>query len=133
MGLQEISLVYDNEEVIPLASAIRDATTNAADQTNYNAKGIIVFFDITVVPGTDTVQLVVQGKDPASGDYIDLLVDSTQVAVAKRTVVIYPNAYAAADGVDVTRTYPIPRTFRIRIAHVGTGNFTYSVGMSFIN
>ncbi len=145
MGLHEVVLlgsdtantpwerIRDNEEATPLASAVRSATTNGPDQTNFNAKGIAVFFDIAVVPGTDTVQLVVQGKDPATGAYVDFFVDAAQVAVAKRTVIIYPNAGAAADGVDATRAYPIPRTFRIRIVHVGVGSFTYSVGMSFIN
>ncbi len=129
--LSDLAEVY-NAEATVLASAIRAATNNSPDQTNLSANGIAIIFDITIVPGTDTVQLIVQGKDPASGKYIDFFADAAQVGVVTRTVIIHPNVGAAADGVDNTRSYPIPRTWRVRIVHVGTGNFTYSVGAIYI-
>lgn len=125
--------VDESDEVTVLASAVRAATNNTADQRNYNSKGILVVFDVTVVPTIDTVQLILQAKDPASGKYIDLFVDATQVAVVTRSVIIRPGTGAAADGIDATRDYSVPRTFRIRIVHVGVGNFTYSVGYSMLN
>ncbi len=129
------------DDLTILASVVRAATNNSPDQINRKgdtvhlgaeAKGVILVFDITIVPAIDTVQLIIQGKDELSGKYYDLWVDAAQVAVTTRVVIIYPAAMTAADGIDAVREYPIPRTWRVRIVHVGTGDFTYSVGASYV-
>ena len=47
----------NNTEATILASGARTVTTVSPAQTNYNARGILLFNDITAVPGGDTVNL----------------------------------------------------------------------------
>lgn len=121
-----------NTNLTTLASAARTATTNSADQTNYNAKGLYVYFAITAVPGTDTVTLTIQAKGPVAGTYETLLTGAAEVGTATRCYLLYPGAGAAANGVDVVNAFPLPRTWRITITHSGSGSFTYSVGANLI-
>ena len=93
----------------------------------------MVILDVTTVPGTDTIQLVVQGKDPVSGNYVDLASETAVTTSGTRSAVIYPGAgTVATDGVTVSRPYPLPRTWRARVVHSGSGNFIYSIGASYI-
>lgn len=124
--------VRGNTEETVLASAVRSATNNSADSINRNARGLYIVFDITAVPGVQTVTLTVTGKDPVSGKYITLLTGAAEVAVATKTYLVYPGAGAAANGVNVVNGFPLPRTWRVTITHSGAGNFTYSVGAMLI-
>lgn len=126
----------NNEEATPLASAARTATINSPDQTNFNEKGVVIFLDVTVNPGgAETLQVIIQARDPVSGDYVDLLDDGAQAlggAPGKRTLIVYPAAAAAAAGIDSAVGFPLPRTWRVRVVHSAGGSWTYSVGASYI-
>jgi len=119
----------NNQDQTILASAVRAATNNSADFTNYNARGLHLVFDITAVPGVDTVTLTLQGKDALSGKYYTILAGSAQVGVATVVMRVYPGLTAAAN---LTANDILPRTWRVSVAHSGAGNFTYSVGASLI-
>jgi len=121
-----------NTELTVLASAARTASINSNDQINYNARGVMVWFNITVVPGVDTVQLLIQIKDPVSGTYSTILTDTAQSAIGTRVAAIYPAIAAAAEDVNIVRGYPLPRTWRVRIVHSAATSFTYSVGAALI-
>ena len=121
-----------NTEATLLASAARTASTNSPDQTNYNARGVFVFFDITAVPGGDTVQLVVQGKDPASGTYQALLTGAGLSGTGFRAYAVYPGATDASSEMTDRNDLPLPRMWRARVVHSGSGSFTYSVGAVYI-
>lgn len=112
-----------------LASAVRAATTPSTDQTNYNGRGILLVFDITAVPGVQTVTLTIQGRDPLSGAYYTILAGAAQVAVSTIVMRVYPGLTAVAN---LTANDIIPRTWRVNVEHSGAGNFTYSVGASVI-
>jgi len=122
----------NNEEVTLLASAARTATTDSANQTNYNAKGLAVFFQITAVPTVETVTLTVFGISPVTGSAYTMLQGAAEAAVTQRLYIVYPGVGVAAGGVSVVAGYPLPRTWRIRITHSASGSFTYSVVASYI-
>ena len=126
----------NNEEVTPLASAARTATTNSPDQNNWNEKGVVVFLDVTVNPGgAETLQVIIQARDPVTGDYVDLLDDGAQALggnPGKRSLIVYPAVAAAAAGIDSAVGFPLPLRWRVRVVHSAGGSWTYSVGASYI-
>ena len=122
----------NNVEATLLASAARTVTTSSADQTNYNAKGIIVVFDVTAVPGTDTVQLKVQAKDPASGKYIDMVTGTAESAVGTYVYAVYPGIGDKGTILDNYEELPLPRTWRVQVVHSAATSFTYSVGVMYV-
>ena len=122
----------NNVEATLLASAARTATTSSADQTNYNAKGIIVVFDVTSVPGTDTVQLKVQAKDPASGKYIDMVTGTAESAAGTYVYAVYPGIGDKNTILDNYEELPLSRTWRVQVVHSAATSFTYSVGVMYV-
>ena len=132
VGEPFVGIFRDNVEVTLLASAVRAATTSSADQINYNAKGVYIFFNITAVPGVDTVTLTITAKDPVAGTDEVLLTGAAEAAIASRCYLLYPGAGAAANGVDVVNAFPLPRTWRVTVTHSAATNFTYSVGAAYI-
>ncbi len=112
-----------------LASAERAATNSSVDQVNYNARGLHVVFDITAVPGVQTVSLRIEGKDPVSGKYYTMLTGAAEIGVATRVYRIFPGLTAV---VNATVNDILPRTWRATVTHSGAGNFTYSVGASLV-
>ncbi len=114
--------------IVALPSAVRTATTVSQDFRNDNdARGIAVFLDLTAVPGTDTVTVTLQGKDPASGKYYTLLAGAAQVGVATVRMVLYPGIPAVAN---LAANDALPAVWRVSVAHSAASSFTYSVGVS---
>jgi hypothetical protein len=126
-----LDAVRGNLEGQVLASAVRAATNNSADLTNLNTTGVIIYFNVSVVPGVDTVTLSVEGKDPVSGNY-GVLYAATAIAtvIQPARYVLYPGASGA--GPTAVLAIPIPRTWRVTITHSAGSNFTYSVGYAYI-
>lgn len=116
-----------NTEFTVLASAARTATTNSNDIVNYNSRGLIIFFNVTAVPGVDTVAIRLELKDPVSGAYKLQFSGAAQVAAGLTTYYCYPGA--SDSGQFTARiSAPLSRTSRIQVVHSGAGAFTYSVG-----
>ena len=103
----------------------RAATNNSPDQTNYNAKGVVIFFDVTTVPGSDTVHLKIQSLDIAEAKAETFMVTPTISAAQRDTYIIYPGVGAAAEDIVEVVGYPLPRKWRIQIVHSGSGTFQY--------
>lgn len=116
---------FNNQDLVIFDSQVRGATQNGQDRLNRNARGLILVFDQTVVPGVQTTAPKIQGKDPASGKYYDILVGAVQVGVVTVQLKVYPGLVAAAN---VAANDILPRTWRVVITHSGAGNFTYSAG-----
>ena len=121
-----------NSEVALLASAARTATIASADQTNYNARGVLLFLSITAVPGGDTVRIDVLGKDPISGTYKNLLVGTPQAATGVYTAIVYPGAVDTDSQITDETALPLPRTWRAAVTHSAGTSFTYSLSAVYI-
>lgn len=124
----------NNTEGTLLASAARTATTASAIQTNYNARGIMLYFHVTSAPGTtDSIQLTVRGKNPANNQHWNLYADSTVTTSDQfRRVILYPSASVNNTSITSAASIVLPRTFDVLVLHNGTGSFTYSVSYSLI-
>lgn len=115
----------NNVELTLLASAVRAADNNSGDIVNYNHRGLIVVVDMTVVPGVDTVTPKIQGKDPVSGKYYDILAGAAIVATSTVVLRVYPGITVAAN---LAVSDLLPRTWRLFMDHSAATNFTYSAG-----
>lgn len=119
----------NNTDVILLASGSRTTTQTSADQTNFNARGIKVILDVTVVAAAPSVTVSIQAKDPASGKYYTLLTGAAVVTAVTNVYTIYPALVAAAN---VVANDVLPRTFRVIVTANNANAAIYSVGYSLI-
>jgi len=99
-----------NMDGISLAN-LSGATTSgqSADQTNYNGRGLKVFINVSSFSGT-SITFKIQGKDPVSSTYFDMLTGAAIVATGTQLLTIYPALTAVAN---VTATDVLPRTWRL--------------------
>lgn len=129
-------LERNNANLTLLSSAARNSTISRADQTNHNAKGIIVYFVIDATAGDDTFDMSIEAKDPVTGYYRNLLTSGATGAVGTRAYIVYPGVGAAASGVTGTASFPLPRTWRVTLTYAQVGGvadtLTCSVGASYI-
>lgn len=116
-------------------SVLRQDIIDPAGPANYRsginpeAGGIIVYLNITVVPGVDTVQLAIEEQDPASGNW-STIVSTLPIAVTGLVKLKLKQAIAviAATTTLVQAQDTLPAEWRVRVIHSGVGNFTYSLG-----
>ena len=116
------------------SSAVRSATfvgdDNKPPPVGVNA--ITAVLDATTVPGTDTVQLVIEGRDPLSGKYYQIAASSARVAAGTDVLQVGQglpaSSPASAAGVVVaSANAAVPATYRARVIHSAGSNFTYSL------
>jgi hypothetical protein len=120
--------IYNNTDVTLLASASRTTTQTSADITTYNASGIHVVLDMTVV-GTGSVTVTINGKDAVSGKYYLLLSGAAVITNSTNVYKIFPGAPATAN---VSANDHLPRTIQIVVTHNNGNAATYSVGYSLL-
>ncbi|MCL6542045.1 MAG: hypothetical protein K6T87_15930 [Roseiflexus sp.] len=121
--------VRGNLDITVLSSAVRSSTTNSSDFINQNGRGLKVVFNITAVPGTDTVTLSIEGKDPLSGVYYTIFSGAAESSIGTKVYTIYPGIPIVEN---VSANDILPRTWRVKVTHSAGTNFTYSVGASVI-
>jgi hypothetical protein len=118
---------HTNKELSAFVSQARTTTSSSADLANNGCAGCVVVVDATAHSATPSVTFKVQGKDPLSGKYYDILT-SAAVTASPSTVMlkVYPGLTAAANLVvsDV-----LPKTFRVTATHGDADSITYSVGV----
>jgi len=125
--LQIYNQTWGVANITYLTSAARTTSQTQADQTNTLAHGLYVFCNVSVVPGVDTVQVVVEGKDSLSSAYYTIAATTatavTGLIVVKVSPYLAPVA-AAVTGIAVNEY--LPATWRIKVVHSAATSFTYS-------
>jgi hypothetical protein len=82
----------NNAPITLLASAARTAETISPDQTNYNARGVMLVFDVTAVPGgEETVIFKLYSKDALCGKYNILFSGLPIWTTGNRVYFFYPS------------------------------------------
>jgi len=128
----------NNTEETVLPSAARKTSGSSADQTNFNARGVIIWLYISAVSGSyaagEGLEIQLQGKDPTTGAY--LFISPTigpYTTIGHRQLLIYPGATDSAGLIEGENDIPLPRVWRINYRISGTDpSFTFSVGASYI-
>lgn len=112
-------------EATIFSSVARTATADGVDQPGLDGFGLHVIVDVTAVTSTPSVVTKIQGKDPASGKYYDVLsgaaISATGTYVLKIGAGMSPIPGAAAADI-------VPDTWRVRMEHGNANSITYSVG-----
>ncbi|KKN68670.1 hypothetical protein LCGC14_0448610 [marine sediment metagenome] len=121
---------FDNKDITLLASAARTAETESDEQTNTRGKGLHVIIDVTVDPATASITPKIQGKDPASGKWYDILVGIAITATGMTVLKVYPGIVAVANA---AASDILPAHWRFQMAVADTDSMTYSVGALVIN
>jgi len=114
------------------ASRSRTSSSTSGDYTNYSSKGVTVYWDISVISGSETVTLYVRTKDPISGSYRNLIASACLTTASSYTYMIYPNIAAGAEGITETIGYPLPRIWDMNVVHDSGSPFTYSVAYCYL-
>lgn len=92
---------------------------------NLGARGVHVIIDVTAVADTPSVVFTLQGYDPASGDWYNLLVSSAVVATGTTVLKVYPGIAAVANG---AASDCLPAVWRIDATHADADSITFSLG-----
>ncbi len=125
----------NNTEGTLLASAARTASTFSANQTNYNARGVILGLNVTVI-GTGSVSVRMYPIDPAVGNINSPLGSSIAVtATGRYQYVLYPGVAAPATGSMSTIgafSLPLPRQWQAGVIHTDGSSWTYSLSFAYI-
>lgn len=111
-----------------LASAARTTAFDGPDMVNYNARGLHLVIDITTFTA-GSITITIQGKDPVSGKYYNILTSAALAAVATTVLRVYPNATIAAN---LSINDVLPRVWRVTVAVADATSFTYSIGANLV-
>ena len=124
---------YNNSTLTVQASAAQTATNNSTAQTNFNARGIDLYVNVTAASGTSpTLAVKIQTQDPVSGTWVDLpgAVTANITAAGITVLQVYPGVAAVANS---TISAALPRAWRCVSTIAGTSpSFTYSIGGAYI-
>lgn len=122
-----------NTEGTLLASAARTATTVSPIQTNHNARGVIVWLNVTLASGTGGLQVRVQGQCPVSAAVAGMNAAPTAIiATGLVGYAFYPGSVATGAGIVQVSSVPLPRTWQVSVTHADGSSYTYSLGYSLI-
>lgn len=106
------------------------ATFNSADIVNdEGGVGLVAVIDVTAVTSSPSVVFTIQGKDPASGKYYDILASSAITGTGTTVLRVHPDLTAAANSVAKDM---IPRVWRIKAVHGNANSISYTVGASMV-
>jgi len=118
-----------NEYIELLASLARTANVDTPDQTNFGHKGLHLIIDVTAISLTPSVVPTIQGKDPLSGKYYDILVGVAITATGTTVLKVYPGVTASAN---VAASDVLPLIWRLHMEHADTDSITYSVAANLV-
>lgn len=125
--------IRNNLEGNLLASATRTASTNSANQTNYNARGVVLYLNITAASGTGGLQVFITGLDSTSGNNISMnSAPATFTTTGIKLIMLYPGLATVNNNAQYIINAILPRVWYARVYHGDSSNYTYSLGYSLI-
>lgn len=135
VAAQARQAIERQSEVFALQSAARTVTTDSAEFVNFGAVGVRLYLDVTAASGTTpTLACKLQGKDPASGDWVDVAgaawAQQTTTTALPLELVVYPGI---AETANAAVSDVLPFRWRATCAVAGTTpSFTFSIAGSYI-
>lgn len=111
-------------EITLAASGSHASTFSIADQTNLAYRGLHLVVNVTAVAGTPSISPHIQGKDPVSLNYYDVLVGAAFSTTGTYLYSLGPGVNRITNGV---ADY-LPVTWRISMVHGTADSVTYSLG-----
>lgn len=108
------------------ASAAKTATVTLPVVNLPAARGLHLIVDLTVLAAAETVTPKIQGQDPASGKFYDILVCTAISATGTNVYKVGPGIGQVAG---IAAADHVPAAVRVVLTHSSTGSHTYSVGL----
>lgn len=97
----------------------------SGDQDGTDVEFLHVIVDVTAVTDTPALTVRIQGKDPASGKYYDILVSAVIATVTTTVLRVGPGLTAVAN---LVANDIVPSIWRVTVTHGDTDEAVYSVG-----
>jgi hypothetical protein len=125
--------VRNNTEGTLLTSASRTANTNSPKQTNYNAKAVVIFLDVTTASGVGGLTPFLRLYDPVSGKTTAISTGSLITTTGTFAFIIGLGATGAiTTSVKAFVSAIVSRQYDVQIYHNDNSAYTYSVGQCLV-
>lgn len=115
------------------ASAARTATPTAVTVPTGRFKSLHLVIDVTAVTSTPSVVCTIDGLDPVSGKYYNLLTS----AALTESGVPFTRVLKIGPGLPVTANLSandvLPSTIRVTMTHADADSITYSVAATLVS
>ena len=108
-------------------SVARTATPTAIELTDDHVEGIQLIIDVTAVTATPSVVPTIDGKDPLSGKFYNILTGAAITATGTTVLRIHPQIPASANL--IAQDF-LPETYRVVMTHADADSITYTVGIN---
>lgn len=108
-------------------SVARIATPAAVQVTDDLVKGIQVIIDVTAITDTPSVVPTIDGFDPLSASWYNILTGAAIVATGTTVLRVHPEIVAAAN---LTAQDFLPERYRVVMTHADADSITYTVGVN---
>lgn len=113
-----------NASIFP--SAVRTATSNVEIEDRH-AEGIHVIINVTLDAALASVVPTIDGFDPLSETWYNILTASAVTAVGTTVLRVHPDLVAVAN---LTANDFLPRKYRVVMTHADADAITYSIGIN---
>ena len=108
-------------------SIIAIATPTAVEVTDDFVQGIQLVIDLTAISATPSVVPTIDGKDPLSGEFYNILTGAAITTTGTTVLRVHPEIPAAAN---LTAQDFLPETYRVVMTHGDADSITYTVGVN---
>lgn len=114
---------------IAYSSTARTETPTAFDAATDGARGMHAVIDVTAITASPSVVPTIDGYDPLSGKWYNLLTGAAITATGTTVLKIYPGIAAQANA---AASDVVPDVFRIVMTHADADSITYSVAVHLV-
>ena len=110
-------------------SAARTTAVASMDIRNDEGTGLIVVIDATAKGTAPAVTFTIQGKNPVSGKYYNILASTAVSTVSTIVLRVHPELTAATNSIAKDM---LPAVWRVDVTVGNADSLTYSVGASIV-
>lgn len=109
------------------ASEARTATPTAVQVTDDQVMGIQVVIDVTAIAATPSVTPAIDGYDPASDSWYNILTGAAITGTGTTVLRVHPEL---PDAANLVAQDFLPETYRVSMTHGDADSITYTVGIN---
>ena len=120
---------YHNALITVLPSEARTQSVSSEDFENLHYRGVKVVVDVSDLSNTPDITVSIEGHDPVSGKYYEILKSASITAVGTTIMTVYPGIEAVSN---VSASDVLPRYWRVSVVHDNSDSITYSIGATMI-
>lgn len=110
-------------------SRARTATPTSYPLYSRGARGLTIYLNATAVTSTPSVVVTVDGYDPVSQTWFNLVTSAAVATVSTKKLVVFPGI---AEVANLSVSTVIPDTIRVVCTHGNANSITYSVDLDWM-